>query len=193
MKEVAIEKKVIAKMVAKAFGGQPKVIRYWDEKDENCIDILSCIDQPQKGITSYSTIGVSDYSNIIDSKNVDIRIELVGICSNTIEFFPNILSTAAFCIINSKWSGFPDAIFPNVIGMYDKSITMHHLLFTDPFIWDDTLETLKFGDKRVAWLLLVPISDAELRYAETEGVDKLQKLLADNQVDISDINRVSVV
>lgn len=193
MKEVTIEKKVIAKMVAKAFGGQPRVIRYWDEKDENCVDILSCLDQPQKGITSYSTIGVSDYVNIIDSKNIDIRVELVGICSTKIEFYPNILSTAAFCIINSKWSGFPDAIFPNVIGMYDSSITMQHLLFTDPFIWEDTLETLKFGEKRVAWLLLIPISEAELQYAEKEGVGKLQKLLAENYVDISDLNRASVV
>lgn len=37
---------------------------------------------------------------------------------------------------------------------------MKHVLLVSPFLWYD-LTTLNFSDKKVAWLLAVPISDNE--------------------------------
>ena len=37
-----------------------------------------------------------------------------------------ILSTAAFCIINSKWFCYPGAIFPDIVSMYLKSSKIKH-------------------------------------------------------------------
>ena len=62
-----------------------------------------------------------------------------------------------------------------------------------PFLWDETLRTLTLRDKRVAWLLAVPISDAELRYDERKGPDALESLFENQHIDVFDISRPSVV
>ncbi|ERP96195.1 hypothetical protein Q674_05390 [Acinetobacter sp. COS3] len=46
--------------------------------------------------------------------------------------------------------------------------------------------------KTVAWLLAVPISEAECRYAAEHGAEQLEKILAKYQIDVADINRASI-
>ncbi|MDM1022143.1 suppressor of fused domain protein [Acinetobacter sp. VNK23] len=193
MTEITSDKKKIAMMAAKAFSGIPDVVRYWDDNKNNFVDLLTCNDQPQIGVSSYSTIGVSDVTNLVGKKAIDIRVELVGACSSSVIEFPNILSTAAFCIINSAWSCYPGAIFPNIISMYKCSKTMQHLLFSSPFLWENKLKTLEFKERKLAWLLAIPISEEELKYAEINGVDQLERLFEVHQIDIFNIERSSVV
>lgn len=193
MSNVSNENRVIAKSVATAFGGEPKVVSYWDDKKESCVDVLICKNRPQNGVTSYSTIGLSDSPLVKDGDDFSVRLELVGACENACDEFPSILSTAAFCIINSKWFCSPGSIFPDVISMYKCSATMHHLMFVPPFLWEGDLNTMTLDTKSVAWLLAVPISEAELQYSEAEGVDKLEELFEEKQIDIYNINRPSVV
>ena len=69
---------------------------------------------------------------------------------------------------------------------------MQHILFIPPFLWEDKLTTLSFNDKKIAWLLVIPISEKELEYAKKHGTDALENLFEEYQIDIFDLKRKSV-
>ena len=193
MSNVSDENKTIAKTLVKAFGGTPRVQRFWDEEEKSFVDILTCSERPERGVTCYSTIGLSDTPLLKDGAEYPTRLEIVGACGSGFTGFDNALSTAAFCIINSSWFCYPGAIFPDVLKMYEISPTMSHLMFVPPFLWEEELQTTVLKSKTVSWLLSVPISEKELLFAEENGTDALEKLFADMQVDIYDLERNSVV
>lgn len=70
---------------------------------------------------------------------------------------------------------------------------MKHFLFVPPFLWEDELPTLEFEGRSIAWLLALPISDQERSFAESNGSDDLEDLFQQNQIDIFDLERPSVV
>lgn len=189
---VSSESKIIAKEAFDVFGGKPIVSKYWDDKKESSIDIILCSDRPYKGVTSYSTIGLSEYNIGYTSEDIPLRVELVGACASHFQDFPNILASCAFNIINTKFACYPGAIFQNVVGFYNANSEMQHVLFTTPFIWEKTLETISFQHKKVTWLLAVPISNEELKYASENSADALEELFEKYQIDIFDLNRKSV-
>ena len=184
--------KIIAKTALEAFGGKPSVIKYWDEKKKSSIDILASIDRPYTGVTSYSTIGLNEYSIGYISKETPLVVEIVGACSSSLDTFPNILASCAFNIINKKVTCYPGAIFENIVEIYIPDNSMKHILFLTPFLWDDKLKTMQLPDKKVAWLLAIPISDEEFTYAKAKGTEALEELFVETQIDIFDISRKSV-
>lgn len=189
---VTKEKKIIAGTALEAFGGKPSISKYWDENNVSNVDILSTKDRPYEGVTSYSTIGLSDYSIGYSIDEKPLRIEIVGASATIFEFFPNILSTCAFNIINAKLTITHGKIFKGVIRMYYPDIEMEHVLFTSPFLWGK-LNSIDFIEKKVAWLLAVPISTKELLFAEKEGTEALEDLFEKQDIDIFDIRRNSVL
>ena len=190
---VTKENKIIAKTALNAFGGTPRVNKYWDDKNISNIDILVATDRPGDGITSYSTIGLSDYSIGYSVDEKPLRVEIVGSSATIFEYFPNILSTCAFNIINTNLSIFHGEIFKGIIKMYYPDNEMEHVLFTSPFLWEEQLKTLDINEKKVAWLLAVPISSKELLFAEKEGTEALEDLFEKNEIDIFDIKRKSIL
>lgn len=62
-----------------------------------------------------------------------------------------------------------------------------------PFLWEGQLQTIDFSDKKVAWLLAVPISEKEYLFAQQNGSNKLEDLFEQNEIDIFDIKRDSVL
>lgn len=190
---ISIENRKIANIVLDVFGGKPTVCTYADENNLSKIDILSCEDRPYKAVTSYSTIGLSDFSIGLEVGCTPLGIEIVGASGSEFEKFSNIISTCAFNVINSHFKCYPDAIFQGVVDMYYPSFSMKHILFVPPFGWDKEFETLDFPTKKVAWLLAVPISEIEIRFADEKGVDILKSLFNEKQIDIYNLNRRSVV
>lgn len=190
---ISDENKTIAKSALKAFGGKPIVTRYWDNDNGSFIDILTCLDRPERGVTSYSTIGLFEHSIGYSTNNIPIRIEIVGACGSNFEKYSNILASCAFNIINSNFSCYPGAVFTNVIDFYEENCTMKHIFFTSPFIWGSDLKTIDFEATKVTWLLAVPISEQELQYYNQNGSDALESLFEDNEIDIFDLNRNSVI
>lgn len=185
--------KRIAKAAAAAFGGSPTVNQYWDDGRSKSVAILSCTDSPCQGVTSYATIGVSEIPIMKDGKALNVRAELVGACGSHFTDFGNYLSTAAFCVINSRWFVAPGTIFPQVLSMYREGAAMKHFLFLPPFLWEDRLQTLRADNLTIAWLLAIPISDEELTFAENKGVPELEVLFEKHQIDIFDLERPSVI
>ena len=79
-----------------------------------------------------------------------------------------------------------------MISMYNDNLTMKHIMFETPFMWDE-LKSLDDGENTVAWLMPIPISDSELQYAQEYGVEALETLLEEKEADICDVNREPVV
>ncbi|EEM01991.1 suppressor of fused domain protein [Bacillus pseudomycoides] len=190
---ISNESKIIAKSALKAFGSNPVVSKYWDDNSISNIDILSTRDRPCEGVTSYSTIGLYMHSigRSIDEKS--LRVEIVGASATTYNNYTNVLATCAFCVINSKMSIYPGQIFLDVLKFYYPNSEMKHMFFVPPFLWEDQLQTIDFPDKKVAWLLAVPISEKEYLFAQQNGSTKLEDLFEQNEIDIFDIERESVL
>lgn len=190
---ISLKNKTIAKTVANVFEGKPIVTKYWDNDHKNSIDILLCKDKLEEGINSYATIGLSDYSIGYTLDEYQLRVEIIGVTGTFFEEFPLILSSCAFNIINSKFSCHHGTVFPNIVNFYIPDSDMKHIYFTYPFLWDDKLKTIDFDNLKVLWLLVVPISEAELLYAEEKGTDALEDLFEEHQIDIFNLNRKSVL
>jgi len=187
------DNKRIASSIARVFGGTPRVTRFWDDRRAHSLDILSCSDRPQDGVTSFSTIGLSDHPLFQDGSEFHVRVELVGAVGSSFQKFDDALASAGFCIINSRWFCCPGAIFPDVLSEYNCSKTMRHFYFMPPFLWESRLQTMTLGQKKVAWLMPIPISEAEREFVALNGRSALEGLFAERQIDVFNLNRRSEV
>lgn len=183
--------KIIAKKELEVIGGKPKVFRYLDEKKKKSIDILSCIDRPYTGVTSFATIGLSNHDIGIVSDNKKLGLELLGACDIKEELFSNIISTTAFEIMERDNCGYGH-IIPNVIEQYISDSEMKHVYLMNPFLWDG-FKTIEFEDRKVAWLLIIPISDEEKGYAVVNSGNALETKFEEANVDIFNIRRKSIL
>lgn len=184
--------KALARKIAGAFGGKPSVSRFHDDAKASFVDILTCADRPQDGVNSYSTLLLSDHPLYKQGRDTGIQIALVGACEAGRDQFRNVLATAAFCVVNSRWFCAPGIIFPDVVGSYFKEGALKHLLFVSPFLWDNLL-TIDLQERKVSFLQVVPIAEAEMRFAEKKGPDALEDMFEKEQIDVFDLERESVV
>ncbi|MDA5092863.1 suppressor of fused domain protein [Aliiroseovarius sp. KMU-50] len=190
---ISKENKQIANFLSATFAGVTSIFPYSDEELTTKTSILSSKNSPCDGVTSYATIGLSDLAIAQTESDGPLGVELLSVCSSNVEDFPNILATAAFNIIKDGWDCFPGAIHLDVVKLYGSSNSMSHILLTDPYIWERELRTLELKTKTVAWLLAVPISDTERLFLEAHGADALETIFENEQIDIFNIDRDSVV
>jgi antitoxin YqcF len=190
---VSVENKSLAEHASKAFGGSPRVQAYHHDTENLSIDVLRCDDRPGRGVTSYSTVGLSGTPMLKDDREFPTRLELAGACATTDKFFANVLASAAFCIMRTTGFYCPGSVMQGYVREYYPSTTVPHLYFTAPFLWEDTLHTLELRTRSVSWLLVVPISDAENDYLKGCGDEKLEDLFEENQIDIFNLARPSVL
>ena len=190
---ISPENKIIARYVAAAFGGTPRVDGYADLSEQLTVGILYCRDRPREGVTSYSTIKLSDHPMKWGAGEFPVRLELTGVCANTAAFFPNILASAAFYIIRSGAVYHPGTVMPNFVCQFYASSKLPHLYLTAPFLWENELKMLDCGTKKVSWLLAMPISESEYSYLKEHGDQALECLLEKQHIDVSNLERPSVV
>jgi len=188
---VTEENREIARTVAAVFGGEPVVHSWWDEARLRNVDILSCVDSPTPGVTAYATLNLSN-NRLAEVEN-DLRVELLGACHSATALFPNLLSTCPFNAIQPGAVIRPGVVFPEVTALYDPALAMRHILFTPPFYWDDKPQTLTMPGRTVAWLLALPISDAEFDHVKTKGFRSLLDVMEASRPDVYDLDRPSVV
>jgi len=184
--------KQLARTVADRFGQRPRITRFRDEHETRWVDIAQATDSPVAGVTSYATLGLSDWPLMDDGQEYPVRVEFLGACAGSYNQFANVLSTAAFNVIKDDWFVYPGRIFPDVVAMYYPAFPMKHLLFVPPFLWEESFSTQEFPDKTVAWLFAVPISEDEMQYARIDGADALEELFEHKQIDVFDLERTSV-
>lgn len=184
----------VAKLTAAALQVErPSIIRFYDENRTSEVGILVAPDSPEEGVTTYATIGLSDHPLLREGKEFGARVELLGVCSSSTPGFGNVISTLAFCVINSKWFCAPGIVFPGVVSMYGLSDTMSDIYFASPFLWEDRFKSREVIGKHVAWLMAVPISKAESELAQRLGPTELERALNECKVNVFDLSRASVV
>lgn len=186
----------IAQFLAHAIGFEPHVYPYYDDNKENQLDILSLVDPIDEKVGIFSTIGLSDYPNHIElndgqKKNVPVELIMTGYKDH--DKVANILSTCGFYIMKDKYQCLPGSVFMRMISFYYPDSPMKHIYFTEPYLWQDKLEQFHLDSKQIAFLLCIPISEAELQFKLKSGEEALEQLLQDNEIDIYDLNRESVV
>jgi hypothetical protein len=191
-REVTQDNKSLARYAVGAFGGVPKVTAHYDDDERLVVDILACKDQPVRGVTSYSTLGLSDHSLTLHDRVLPFGVELCGACDTKVKRFTNVLATAAFFVMKDGWVASPGAVFETMVSMYPRlSRTLKHVFFVPPFLWDN-LRTVELPSKKVTWLQVIPISDGESSYRSVHGAKALQELFVVRNIDVFDINRRSV-
>jgi len=188
---ISNENKEIAKHARSVFGGQPTVVKYWDDSHASSVDILIAQDAPTSGVTSYATISLSDHSIELQVEKIPLRVEFVASIATAYKYGPNILATCAFNVINSKMKCGPGQVFPRVVELYCADSDMKHIVLAPPFIW--SLKTLNFATKTVAWLFAVPISNNEYAFLRENGSDALERRFEEQQIDIYNLNRKSIL
>jgi antitoxin YqcF len=194
MAQASEENRQLAAIVAKAFGyARPQVRRYFDDDETSRVDIAQAADSPWPGVTSYGTLGLSDSPLIDNGREFPARCELVGACATSYKLFPNMMATCAFKVMNQKWFVYPSCFFPDIVSVYYPASPMKHVMFHDPFPWDDALTTAELPGKTVAWLLVMPVSDAELEYARSAGAGALSDIFKREQIDFFNLERPSVL
>ena len=179
---ISTENKAVNMTLRDVLNGVPNYSTFADDEEKNTIDILSCIDSPRIGVTSYGTLGLSDYDMGKEVDSTPLGVEFVGACYSRFDAFSNVLATCAFYIINSNYKCEPGSIFNEIINLYMES-QMKHVMFVTPFTWEKELKTLFLKPKKVvAWLQLIPISDAEMAYSTVNGKGALEKVLEKERV-----------
>lgn len=185
------ENKKLAKVIAQAFGGSPRVHEYIHDTEPLSIHILWSSDCPNKGITSYATIGLSDTTlRKDDGAEFPHNIEIVGALETEAERkYGNIIGSAAFrCIRTKRWV-YPGAVLKGYVKEYYPTTSLPHLYFTAPFLWEENLKELDLGSKVVNFLMAMPIGQKECEYLEKQGDDKFETLMQEKEIDIFNINR----
>jgi antitoxin YqcF len=185
----------MARFVAGAIGFEPNVYPYYDNDRTHELSILNLIDPIDPNVCIYMTIGVSDHENLVAVKDghENIPIELFFATYKQFDKARNILATVGFYIVKDKYECRPGNVFKNMINMYYTETDMKHIFFTSPYLWQDKLEGLELDYKKVHFLLMIPCSDAEVDYKLKHGDDALETLFEDNDIDIFDLNRKSLL
>lgn len=183
--------KDIAHHISNHVGGSPKARRYYTDDRLSWIDIFSAVDQPERDLVTYATIGLSQYSiQRYFPNHKELRVELIGVAGSGQELFANALASCAFNVVLGTHTCSPGAVYPNVISQYDATLTMKHMLFVPMFLWD--IEDLEFDHGRVTWLMAIPISDKELKVVQQHGAEHLEALFEEQQVAYWDLNRPEI-
>jgi hypothetical protein len=104
-----------------------------------------------------------------------------------------VLATSAFNVIKDGWLAAPGVVFPGLLKEYGLSETLEHVLWVEPFAYEQ-LSDVDLGEGIHAhWLLAVPISEEERRFLVAEGYDALEKRFADAELEYFNLERPSLV
>jgi len=186
-----MDNKKIAHKLLEVVGGTPKVVEYVNEDSK--IDIYIGENRPYEGVTSYGTIGLSNYDIGLEVPNKKaLRVEFIGACGNYYKEFANIISSCAFNIVTGQYSCNPGVVYPDIINQYYEESEMKHIMFAAPFLWDN-LSTIEFDTTVVTWLMPIPISDSEFEFVKEHGSEALEELFEEHDIDVFDLERKSVV
>lgn len=189
---VSQELKTIMRTELAAFGGERQMRRFYNDDESVSVDILHCADRPRPGVTSWGTIGLSEYpSGFRSAEGVAIRSELVGEMASSVTTFGNMLAACVFNVAVDEYGIDPETIYPDIVSDYEPDGAMKHMLITDVSSFEG-LTSIDRGTEIVTFLQAIPVSDPEFEFARRSGVEALVDRMAEAGVDILDLNRGSV-
>ena len=186
-----MDNKKIAQHAWAFIGGSPTVFEYHDEDNTVAVDIMTCTDDTASDLTTLSTIGLANADIGKEFEGLPLKVELMMLGKKGEEIFANILSAAAFRIMQDRYCEF-GLIVKNVIEPYTDNATLKHVVLMQPVFWEN-YSPWELDGNIIAWLLAVPISEEECFYIERNGIDKFDDLLAKSNVNLIDLRRKNFI
>ncbi len=186
-----MDNKKIAKYALSFIGGTPKVERFYNEDESKTIDIMTCTGGKYKDIITLATIGLSGMDIGLSINGTPLRVELMitGLAGN--DALGNVLSTAAFGVMDDGYCNY-GMVIRNVFSDNGIQSLLNHVVLLSPVFWEN-YEVLSAEDRTVAWLLAIPISESEYAFIEKNGIAAFDKLLEDKGADVFDFNREPII
>jgi hypothetical protein len=183
--------RAVARVALAAFGGTPKVRQYLNETEDRGVDILECVDRPEPGFTCYSTLDLHLAENLLEGQ--DIRVEFAAVAQSSAAAMAKVLGTSALNVRDDGWLAAPGVVFPGLLTQYELSSTLEHVMWMEPFAYQE-LSEVDLGDGvSVHWLMAMPISESERRFVVAEGYDALEQRFAEAQVEYWNLAREPLV
>jgi antitoxin YqcF len=173
--------------------GEVKTTRPLHEHDGRRMEIVIAEDSPRTGINSYSTIGLSVIPIGYLSGSVYLGAEIVSAAAAGFVNYMDVLAACVDDILHSKFRLFPGAVYKNAFKDTYPDVCVKHLIFDTPQGWNKDLLTLDLGTRQVAWIMAVPVTDAELRLYSGSESGELQEQFEARKIDLFDLTRPSVV
>ena len=180
----------LGKVIRAEFGAETKVVRFGDDDGANDCFIVSGADCPVDGVTSYGSVGLSRHSQRAGTTNM--KVEILAACASVTPHIDNLLASCVFDCVKNGASIIYGARISNIVSQYGISSTLEHVTFVAPFLWQG-LNRLEVLGQDIHCLMMLPISDSELAYLESHGIDALEALFDEHQIDIFDISRQPVI
>jgi hypothetical protein len=167
--------------------GGVSVHAYHNEDESLRVDIFCAVDAPQVGVSTYATLGVSNYGNKL-ADDTEAGTELIAVAASGSDLPARTLATLSFDHFRPGITLRPGLIIPKAISRNNAHASLPHALLTDPFLWDD-LQQVEIRGMFIFPLLAVPVSETEFRFAEKHGADALEALFERVQIDVFDWDR----
>src|SRR6476620_11291741 len=99
------------------FGKSTKVWRFGDDEEKNTVIIVSGIDFPVAGVTSYATVGL--YKNIQYAGQTEVMVEIVAACATATLQFDNLVSSCVFDSVKNHSSIIYGSCIKNIMPQYE--------------------------------------------------------------------------
>lgn len=186
---VPVFQKLVGRHLKSVFGPSTEIYKYGEDSGLHTCDVIAGYDVPVRGVKSYGSIGLSNYFQRVGDRQV--RVEVVAACDANTPCIDNIVSSCVFEYLkNGQNIAYGESI-RGMVSQYGISQTLEHVAFVAPFLWEG-LHSVAIEDQNVYCLLALPVSEAEIRFLDANGVDSLEKEFEAVQIDVFDINRPCV-
>lgn len=175
-------------------GGNATVNAYHNKSNTKQIEIMTSTDTMYKQVDIHSTIGLSNTELGLCTDGRSLRVELISVGDKGDEITAKIMASIALEVMDKGLqSCYYGRIYSGIIHQYDNTHDMKHVILLAPNGYWDKYRLLEFEHENivVVWLLLVPISDAEKAFIDTNGVPAFEELLSRQTTDVTDRKRKS--
>lgn len=193
--------KSILRFEQERLGAVSRVTAYKNAEETLAIPVALVPGCPQTGLTTAATIGLSQHDNgMNDAVGRTLRIEMLATGRSDVDFVADGVANAALNVASGQFQARPGVVFPDVFGGYSPETTTPHALLWHPFPWGDRLSGFAVPALRIEWLLLVPLTDAELDFISAvgpgsggAGSERLIDTFEQQQTDVWDYRRRSAI
>ena len=196
MGTVTEQHRAVAMHAIKIMGGEgrPKVQAFYDDHRQRSVDILTTFNSPEAGLTSISSIGLSDFVlRHAEGHELETRVELCACAEQDAVHWDNVVASTAFAIMRDRAAVRPGSVIPDILQDYFPSTRMPHVYLVPPFFWNDArFPELKFPPVAINWLQCIAIHESERQLVERIGGDAFDDLLQRQEMDVLDMHRSPV-
>ena len=193
--------KAIVRHLTHVFGAKPQLRQHSDAAGADdaapfTVSIALVKGFPTPELVTLSTVGASNLP-LHDADGDEVgptRVEFIASClPGDEEDVGAALVAAARHAGPGKGVALPGSFIRDLFGAQRADSPVPHGFVTDPFAYDDIDDEDEFEGRNVAWLQIVPVSAAEIDYAQAHSIDALQERFTEMDVEWESLDRDPVV